>query len=307
MQNISEFTKILECPCTQHGNLSKIGNNLRCEKCKLVFPIINNIPVMLLSVASAGKASDYYSKFSKTNTESIGFYNKFYENGTDYTRYNKADIDFIKKIFKKFSISNKHKILDIGAGTGYFGKLIKNLYNIEIYNADFSIQGFQMAKEQYHLKNLYVMDAYNLAFKPNTFDVVLAMGLTPFKKKEEREIIDLIKKTSRSLKKGGYYIFVWSTNLSNKICKVKKVKINTTDKKADRISYYYHHSRRFIINNFKQSRSFSEIKGYAFIRPLSFLFGDLLLTKFNTYLTEIVMKIAPKSLAARLLIIGKKK
>lgn len=297
------YTEILECPFDR-GALSSQKEGLICQECGLVFPVIKNIPVMLLSEAHQDKAGDYYRPLVKTATESIEFYDLFYQKSNDYKRYTKADIDFIKKIFKQVSLPDQPMILDVGAGTGYFGKLIQEVFGYEIYNSDFSIEGFKMAQEQFNLKQLFVMDAYTMAFKPGLFDLIFAMGLTPFKKSDKVEITDLIKRVCSPLKTGGYFVFVWSTNLTNIASETKTAKANT---KIQSTTKYYNHSRKFMVNAFLDSGEFSEINSYVFIRPISFLFGNFLLSKFNTVLTEAIMKVAPKFLSARLLVIGKKK
>lgn len=302
MENNS-FEKILECPFDS-GTFSLRPEGLICQRCGLIFPVINNIPVMLLSVAKKNGEEDYYKGLTKTGTESIEFYNNFYKNSNDYKRYNRADIDFIKKIFKKISLPDNPRILDVGSGTGYFGKVIKDVYGLEIYNSDFSIEGFRMAQEQFGLKRLFVMDAYTMAFKPDFFDLIFAMGLTPFKKRGADEVADLTKRVCRSIKPGGYFVFVWSTNLTNKVRETRALKAGA---KIPSTSLYYNHSRKFIVDAFMASGQFSEISSFVFIRPISFLFGNFLLSKFNTALTESIMRIAPKVLSARLLVIGKKR
>ena len=95
---------------------------------------------------------------------------------------------------------------------------------------------------------------------------------------------------------------MWSTDLSGR---VRQLPILSGADKG-RTSPYYNHSRRSIREALEATGQFSEIRDYAFIRPLSHLFGGLLLTRGNTYLTELVMKLTPSRLSARLLVIGRK-
>ncbi len=47
-----ELLKILACPqCKGDVRLNKNGDGISCSECKLVFPVKDDIPIMLLSEA----------------------------------------------------------------------------------------------------------------------------------------------------------------------------------------------------------------------------------------------------------------
>lgn len=49
-----ELLKILACPrCKGDVYLTEQGDGLTCERCKLLYPIINGIPVMIVNKAIA--------------------------------------------------------------------------------------------------------------------------------------------------------------------------------------------------------------------------------------------------------------
>lgn len=296
---------ILACPkCKGDVKLYDDGHHIVCENCDLYFPIKDNIPVMLIDEAQDGGEIDSYAKHVLTENESIEFYNSFYKEFNDYRRFAKADMDFTRKIFQYITPPDyPPHVLDLGAGTGYFGRLFERAYpDYLIYNADFSIEGFRTAQNIYKLEKLAVMDAYNLSYKPESFDVITTIGLTPFKKEKEEEVSALIKRIAPTLKKGGVFVFVWSSNLSGK---VQEAKVWTTSSN-ERTVKYYNHTREFFRKAFLDSNMFSEVQDLAFIRPLAFLPRNTLFSKANSLFTEYVMKLTLGKLSARIIIIAKR-
>ena len=297
----AELLSVLACPGCGSGVRSD-GDDIVCEGCGLHYPVRDDTPIMLAEAATDGQVESDYARRAKTDTESIEFYDAFYKEFNDYRRYEKADVDFTRKLFRRLSLPPRARVLDLGSGTGYFHSLIETLTGHDVYSADFSFEGFRAAREHYKLRNLVVMDAYRLAFAPDTLDAILTIGLTPFKKGNSEEIVELIERIITPLRSGGYYVFIWSTNLSGR---VRQSSAASVDGKM-RSSPYYNHSRRSIREAFRATGQFDEIRDYAFIRPLSHLFDGLLLTRANTWLTDLVMKVTPPSLSARLLVIGRR-
>ena len=48
----AELLEILACPCPEHAPLVEVADGLQCTHCRLVFPIRDGIPVLLLDEAS---------------------------------------------------------------------------------------------------------------------------------------------------------------------------------------------------------------------------------------------------------------
>ena len=76
------------------------------------------------------------------------------------------------------------KILDVGTGTGFFANLLAQ-YHHEVEGIDLTASMIEQAKQsltklqQHNYKiNFQVMDAENLYFADNTFDVVISRNLT---------------------------------------------------------------------------------------------------------------------------------
>ncbi len=299
------MVEMLECPIC-HGSMKKLNDTLECLECNAIFPLIDGIPVLLKSKAINKQVDDDYLNKINPEYESITFYDDVYKDFNDLKRYNNADIIFTKRFFEKYKLKKDSIILDLAAGTGYYGKLIEDYTDLTVFCSDFSIVGFQTAKIKYNLKNLFLMDAYRLAFKPNTIDMVFSLGLTPFKKTSSNEIEQLIKQVCYPLKSGGLFVFGWATNLSGCIEEGTNVNIKAI-KNFDYSSKFYNHNRKTIIKAFENTELFSEIDAYIYLKPLSFLLGNLMFSKFVTYSTELLMKFMPKTITARLWVIGKLK
>lgn len=297
------FVSLL-CPIDTVSPLQREGNELFCPQCRLSFPIDCDIPVLLKSAAqseSRERLADEYEKFSKTPTESIAFYNKFYEKARDYGRFPAADQAFVRALSQKLRFTLEAQLLDVGAGTGYFGKLIENVTGIEVFNADFSIEGFQTARNHYGLKHLFVMDAYNLAFADNSFDAVFAIGLTPYKKMQREEVAELTQRIARVLKPNGHFIFIFSTDLSGEVKETRALTPEATK------TFYYNHSRTFIKSAFESTGVFERVDAYAFLRPLAPFLGRALFTQPCTLFTELVIRLLQRKFSARLVVIAKKR
>ena len=78
------------------------------------------------------------------------------------------------------------KILDVGTGTGFFANLLAQ-YHHEVEGIDLTASMIEQAKQsltklqQHDYKiNFQVMDAENLYFADNTFDVVISRNLMDF-------------------------------------------------------------------------------------------------------------------------------
>lgn len=297
-----QMLEILACPkCKSAIRLTKNGTELVCTSCKASYPVVNEIPILL---SEEGDALSY-KQYAQTATESIEFYDEMYRDQFDYRRFAGPDRSFAQQIFRRLDFSTKSPVVvDLGAGTGYFGKLFEEYYpHLLVYNADFSIEGFRTAQQVYGLENLAVMDAYNPAFLADSLDAVFTIGLTPFKKKELKDISFLIERLVEPLKRGGYYVFVWSSNLRNTVEAIHTVR----DDLAVTDTYYYNHSRPFIEQAFHETGLFESVVGYTFLRPAAMLLGPLQLSQPVTWLTEAGMRFAPHSLTARMVIIGRKR
>ena len=85
------------------------------------------------------------------------------------------------ELLKNLPSNRRLKILDVGTGTGFFTILLSKMGH-EVAGIDFSNEMITEAKQlsqNYGVHaNFYTMDAENLAFPDDTFDVVISRNLT---------------------------------------------------------------------------------------------------------------------------------
>ena len=117
-----------------------------------------------------------------------GYWNHRY---TGYSKVNQKELEGIqrerwKKQFERLLPANKNlKVLDIGTGPGFFTIILEELGYTNITGIDVSEKMLEVAKEniqKYGKKNssiqLIQMDAQKLAFKPESFDIIVSRNLT---------------------------------------------------------------------------------------------------------------------------------
>jgi phosphatidylethanolamine/phosphatidyl-N-methylethanolamine N-methyltransferase len=83
-----------------------------------------------------------------------------------------------RKVIEKMALQPHKKVLEVGVGTGLSLPLYPK--NVEVYGIDISENMLARAKkrvQKHHLQNVHlqVMDAQQLTFADDTFDVVVAM------------------------------------------------------------------------------------------------------------------------------------
>ena len=83
---------------------------------------------------------------------------------------------FIKNILKTLKEFNAKSILDIGCGTGYITKKIKNSLDVEIVGCDINTDRLSIASKTFG-KELVIADITKLPFKDSGFDAVIALDL----------------------------------------------------------------------------------------------------------------------------------
>ena len=108
-----------------------------------------------------------------------------------YSKVNQKELEGIqrerwKKQFERLLPANKNlKVLDIGTGPGFFTIILEELGYTNITGIDVSEKMLEVAEEniqKYGKKNssiqLIQMDAQKLAFKPESFDIIVSRNLT---------------------------------------------------------------------------------------------------------------------------------
>ena len=117
-----------------------------------------------------------------------GYWNHRY---TGYSKVNQKELEGIqrerwKKQFKRLLPENQNlKVLDIGTGPGFFTIILEELGYSNITGVDYSYKMLEVARENiktYGKENssiqLMQMDAQNLEFQPESFDIIVSRNLT---------------------------------------------------------------------------------------------------------------------------------
>jgi len=105
-----DLMDVLACPKCR-GPLREGPSVLDCPACDLRYPVRDGIPILLIEEATEGTATSDYAKHTETDTESIAFYNNFYRDYNDYRRYNRADVNFVRKLFRKIPLTRANTLL----------------------------------------------------------------------------------------------------------------------------------------------------------------------------------------------------
>ena len=116
-----------------------------------------------------------------------GYWNYRY---TGYSKVNQKELEGIqrerwKKQFKRLLPENQNlKVLDIGTGPGFFTIILEELGYSNITGVDYSYKMLEVARENiktYGKENssiqLMQMDAQNLEFEPESFDIIVSRNL----------------------------------------------------------------------------------------------------------------------------------
>ena len=134
-----------------------------------------------------------------------------------YSKVNQKELEGIqrerwKEQFKRLLPTNKNlKVLDIGTGPGFFTIILEELGYSNITGVDYSYKMLEVARENiktYGKENssiqLMQMDAQNLVFEPESFDIIVSRNLTWNLEKPQQAYSEWL----RVLKpKGALFIF----------------------------------------------------------------------------------------------------
>lgn len=110
------------------------------------------------------------------------------------------DMENVMNMIEKYGASKNLKILDIGCGTGKYGKMMKKR-GYQVVGIDKSDSQVNQAKE---LIESYVADATMIPFDDSSFDICTMIMMIQQLSSKDR--IKAIKEAYRVLKKGGLLI-----------------------------------------------------------------------------------------------------
>ncbi|MBD3311958.1 methyltransferase domain-containing protein [archaeon] len=119
----------------------------------------------------------------------------------NYKTYHKVHGDKIKKMIRLVSSSPK-KILDIGCGDGWTGKLLKDEYKAEVHGVDIAEKALKSAKKKGLKTKKFDLAKSKWPYKDDYFDLIIAGDIIEHVYDTE----NFVKECHRILKKGGELI-----------------------------------------------------------------------------------------------------
>lgn len=149
---------------------------------------------MIKSDAITKEAKKPVNFFSKT---AVKYDNLTHRHPIKKVYYKKLD----KEIFKNLNLKDGDFVLDIGSGTGFYGKESAKK-GANVFFLDIS----KNMLKQIPLKNKILCDAVQPCFKKNSFDKIISVGLV-HELPDKASIVKFIKEMYDILKKGGIFVF----------------------------------------------------------------------------------------------------
>lgn len=167
-----ELLEILECPVC-HFSLELIGDELICsnDKCKLRFPIVKGIPVML------AQELERESRLSQEKWEQE--YQHYYQlQNIDLT--NDLELRDSLAYIKRFKTNDNGLFLEAGCGPSKVSCLLAK-EGVRTVGIDFSLNALRLSKALFQREGIrghFVCgDILNMPFKDNTFSFLYTGGV----------------------------------------------------------------------------------------------------------------------------------
>ncbi len=140
-------------------------------------------------------------------------------------------------------LNKKAKILEVGSGTGYMVKTLRN-EGYDITGTEVNDNYIQFSQDEFGIKLLKLNDK-KLPFKNNSFDIVMSFDVLEHIPNTNQHL----KEVKRVLKEDGQYIFSTPNKLTNVPFEIIKEKSFTKYKKYHPSVYTYWGLKNKLINN----------------------------------------------------------
>jgi len=183
--SMERLLEVLRCPacqgqlCVSDGSAENNGDiYLECQRCQQQFPIINNIPRLLLSplreaLLGNGAASGDYDPQVKT-ARSFGFeWTRFPEM---YEEWGRSFLSYMQPHGPEFFRGKK--VLDAGCGNGRFAYYAAR-YGAEVWAIDLgpAVEVARRNTEQAGVVQVAQADLHQPPFAPESFDFIYSIGV----------------------------------------------------------------------------------------------------------------------------------
>jgi len=143
------------------------------------------------------------------------YYDGNRNNGYGGFKYDARWLKLLPKIIKKYKLSNKSKILDLGCKKGFIMKDLKILLpKSKIWGIEDHIYPIKTAEKEIK-SNIILSKYYKIPFKDNYFDLVI--GFSSIYKYNFEDVVKIIKEIQRVSKKSFFTVASYSSKREKEI------------------------------------------------------------------------------------------
>lgn len=141
-------------------------------------------------------------------------YDELYSNAQYFNYKRWMFAPYKSAIFRKFGVERNSLVLDVGCGTGFFSDILQSSQGMKVVGLDYSQVGIRAAFNNFGGSQIefLVGDANALPFESGIFDLIFCRSLSTYNVDDLSTQTEFSKRLLRILKKGGLFIFAWSTD-----------------------------------------------------------------------------------------------
>jgi 2-polyprenyl-3-methyl-5-hydroxy-6-metoxy-1,4-benzoquinol methylase len=198
VEDVEKLLETLRCPACR-SMLSHSGNVFVCSCCNLSYPIVDNIPRLLLPVMrDALRGEGAVTALEETEAETARTFGYEWHSFPEmYEEWERQFLDYMQPHAADFFPGKK--ILDAGCGNGRFAYYAAK-YGAEVWAIDLG-PAVEVARRNTEARNVHVVqaDLHHPPFELESFDFIFSIGVLHHLPSPEAAFQNLL----RFLKPGG--------------------------------------------------------------------------------------------------------